>query len=229
MIFRRLRSFSSEILLNVFFNSQYLRFLHCSFNIYCFNAAPMFPYRLRLLLIFLSFLLVRTIGHSQDFIVYDSLPQLEERVRQNDDNTTLVINFWATWCKPCVEELPSFDELSQQYAGQNVQVLLVSLDFKSKLQTGFIPFLKAHRLQSEVILFADQDANNWIPRIHEAWDGAIPATIVLRGSTKMFHTGKFEHYDDLETFVQPFLSVIDAPSPRVMSSPVPAVVVSSKN
>ncbi len=208
----------SEILLKLFGNSQYLRFLHCSFNMYSFNAAPMFPYRLRLLLIFLSFLLVHTVAQSQAFTIYDSLPQLQERVRQNDENTTLVINFWATWCKPCVEELPSFDELSRRYAGQNVQVLLVSLDFKSKLKTGFIPFLQAHKLKSEVILFADQDANTWIPRIHEAWDGAIPATIVLRGSTKMFHTGKFESYDELESFVQPFLGVIDAPTPESVSS-----------
>ncbi|MEO6758557.1 MAG: TlpA disulfide reductase family protein [Saprospiraceae bacterium] len=178
----------------------------------------MFPYRLRLLLIFLSFLLACTGSFAQSFTVYDSLPQLEERVRQNDGHTTLVINFWATWCKPCVEELPSFDELSERYADKNVQVLLVSLDFKSKLHSGFIPFLLAHQLQSEVILFADQDANTWIPRVHEAWDGAIPATIVLRGSTKMFHTGKFESYDDLETFVQPFLGVIDAPTPELISS-----------
>ena len=218
MIFRAANSFLSEILLKPFANSYYLRFLHCSFNMYIFNAAPMFPYRLRLLLIFLSFLLVHTVAQSQVFTIYDSLPQLQERVRQNDKNTTLVINFWATWCKPCVEELPSFDELSQRYAGQNVQVLLVSLDFKSKLKTGFIPFLLAHNLKSEVILFADQDVNTWIPRIHEAWDGAIPATIVLRGSTKMFHTGKFESYDDLETFVQPFLGVIDAPITESVSS-----------
>ena len=178
----------------------------------------MFPYRLRLLLIFLSFLLTHIAGLAQSFTVYDSLPQLQERVRQNDANTTLVINFWATWCKPCVEELPSFDELSKRYADQNVQVLLVSLDFKSKLRTGFIPFLRLHQLESEVILFADQDANTWIPRIHEAWDGAIPATIVLRGSTKMFHTGKFETYDELETFVQPFLGVIDAPTPELVPS-----------
>ncbi len=209
MVFRQMRRFSSEILLKPFGNSAHLRFLHCSFNMYSFNAAPMFPYRLRLLLIFLSFLLVHTVAQSQEYTVFDSLPQLQKRVQQNSQNTTLVINFWATWCKPCVEELPSFDELNKQYAGQNVRVMLVSLDFKSKLKTNFIPFLVAHKLLSEVILFADQDANTWIPRIHEAWDGAIPATIVLRGSTKMFHTGKFETYEELETFVQPFLGAID--------------------
>lgn len=137
----------------------------------------------------------------QKYVVYDSLPQLEARLKQVDENTTLVINFWATWCKPCIEELPFFENMHDKYDSSNVEVVLVSLDFKSKLEKNFVPFLKDRQLKSEVILFADQDANNWIPQIDATWDGAIPATLVLHGKTKSFYHGKFDDFAQLESFV----------------------------
>jgi thiol-disulfide isomerase/thioredoxin len=169
----------------------------------------MLPYRSR----FLQFVLLCLLSGpalAQTYTVYDSFPQLEARIQQAG-NTTLVINFWATWCAPCVAELPHFETLRKNYHDNNVEVLLVSLDFKSQLKKRFIPFLEKNNLLSEVILFADQDANAWIPRIHEAWDGAIPATLVVRGKTKSFFHGKFDSYEDLENFVSPFVGTTYAP------------------
>ncbi len=143
---------------------------------------------------------------AQEYKIYDSLPQLQERIRQAGDSTTLVINFWATWCKPCVEELPCFEELQAYYKSQNVQVILVSLDFKSQLEKKFIPFLKNQKLNCEVVLFSDQDTNEWMPQIEEEWDGAIPATVVFQGPKQGFNLGKFENFGDLEDFVLPFLT-----------------------
>ncbi|MDO8366031.1 MAG: TlpA disulfide reductase family protein [Saprospiraceae bacterium] len=143
--------------------------------------------------------------HAQKFVVYDNLEQLQNRINRAGD-TTLVLNFWATWCKPCVEELPCFDELREYYGTQNVQIVLVSLDFKSQLEKKFIPFLNNHRLKSEVALMADQDMNTWIPMIHDEWDGAIPATLVLKGKKRRFSVGKFENLEELETFVRPFVT-----------------------
>lgn len=176
----------------------------------------MVPYRLRNSLIFLSLLGFLSTAQAQQmprYAIFDSLPQLQERIRQAGPNTTLILNFWATWCKPCVEELASFEQLHEQYAGQDVEIILASLDFKSQLKKRFEPFLLEKQLKSEVILFADQDANTWIPEIHALWDGAIPATLVLRGKTRLFHLGKFEQYEDLEGFVQPFLGSIKAVTP----------------
>ena len=176
----------------------------------------MYSYRLRTLFTLLALLyaLAPAIGQlSPRYTIYDSLSQLQARMAQAGDNTTLIINFWATWCKPCVEELVWFEKLNEQYGGEKkVQVLLVSLDFKSQLKKRFEPFLLEKQLKSEVILFADQDANNWIPVIHEQWDGAIPATLVVRGKARLFHLGKFARYEDLENFVQPFLGAVKAAS-----------------
>jgi thiol-disulfide isomerase/thioredoxin len=165
----------------------------------------MYPYRSARIFILLICLLAFAKTQAQEFAVYDSLPQLISRIQQAG-NSTLVLNFWATWCKPCVEELPSFEELHKHYADNDVKVLLVSLDFKSQLEKKFIPFLQAQQLKSDVVLFADQDANTWIPYIHEEWDGAIPVTLVIKGNIKAISHGKFDEYTDLENFVLPFIA-----------------------
>jgi thiol-disulfide isomerase/thioredoxin len=165
---------------------------------------PLYSHRFRLVLSLLAVLFFSRIS-AQDYSLYDNIKQLESRITQAGD-VTVVINFWATWCKPCVEELPCFDELKAQYPDQNVLVLLVSLDFKSQLEKKFLPFLRAQNIQSEVALLADQDVNTWMPRIYEEWDGAIPATIVMRGDKRKFSLGKFSSLEELHAFVQPFLS-----------------------
>ena len=123
--------FSSENLLKPVDIPRVLRSLHCFFLIICFMM-PMYPYR-PFLFAFLFCLFAFSKAQAQEFAVYDSLPQLASRIQQAG-NSTLVVNFWATWCKPCVEELPCFEELRKKYAEQNVQILLVSLDFKSQLE-----------------------------------------------------------------------------------------------
>lgn len=142
---------------------------------------------------------------AQDFVIYENLEALQSRISRAGD-TAIVVNFWATWCKPCVEELPCFDELFELYGSHNVQILLVSLDFKSQLEKKFIPFLNTHQLKPEVALMADQDLNAWIPAISEEWDGAIPATLVFKGKKSRFKLGKFDNIEDLENFVRPFVS-----------------------
>lgn len=164
------------------------------------------PFRPSLVCIFFAaFLCASSSLRAQKFVVYNDLEALQARIDRAGD-TTLVLNFWATWCVSCVEELPCFDELLEYYGSQNVQVLLVSLDFKSQLEKKFIPFLNRQQMKSEVGLMADQDLNNWIPNFHEEWDGAIPATLVMKGKKRLFNSGKFDNLEELEAFVRPFMT-----------------------
>ncbi len=87
-----------------------------------------------------------------------------------------------------------------------MQIVLVSLDFKSQLERKFIPFLKNQQLKSEVALMADQDLDAWISQIYDEWDGAIPATLVMKGKKKRFNLGKFDNLEELESFVRPFVT-----------------------
>jgi thiol-disulfide isomerase/thioredoxin len=67
-------------------------------------------------------------------------------MRQNKSDTTYVINFWATWCKPCVEEIPHFEKLYATYKNQKVKVIMVSCDFKKQLETRVIPFVQNKKM-----------------------------------------------------------------------------------
>src|SRR4051812_25019827 len=69
------------------------------------------------------------------------ITDLEKRINNGSD-TTYIVNFWATWCAPCVKELPDFDSISRSYATRKVKVLLVTMDFKEDLDAKVIPFIK---------------------------------------------------------------------------------------
>lgn len=123
---------------------------------------------------------------------------------ENENDSTYVVNFWATWCKPCVKELPAFEKLNAEFSNKKVKVLLVSLDFPSKLETFVIPFLDRNNIQSQVVLFDDPDANNWIPSIDKTWSGAIPATIIYNKNKNTFYERSFT-YKELKIEVESIL------------------------
>ena len=80
---------------------------------------------------------------------------------------TYVINFWATWCGPCVKELPYFEEVNKQSEDKNTVVILVSLDFPSQIETKLKPYLKRNKIKSRVILLDDSKINTWVPKVSE--------------------------------------------------------------
>lgn len=114
-----------------------------------------------------------------------------------DDGKTRIVNFWATWCKPCVAELPYFELINSRYPNKEVEVILVSLDLPNQVETKLIPFVKKQRIQSKIVLLDDPDANIWIPKVNENWSGSIPATIIYKGNTSNFYERSFT-YDELE-------------------------------
>ncbi len=111
------------------------------------------------------------------------LPHLQKYLNSTSD-TTYIINFWATWCKPCIEELPNFEAVQKQYAGQPVQVVLVSMDFAKDLDKKVVPFVNRHKLQSTVFLLDEPDQNAWIDLVDPSWSGAIPATLFVNNARK---------------------------------------------
>lgn len=123
--------------------------------------------------------------------------------QQND--TTYVVNFWATWCAPCVREIPAFEKLYEMYKGQKVQVILVSLDFPNHLQSRVVPFVEQNNVKSRVILLDDSDANRWIPMVSENWTGAIPATLIFNRESRKFFQREF-YFEELEQIIIPMLN-----------------------
>lgn len=123
--------------------------------------------------------------------------------QQND--TTYVINFWATWCKPCVAELPYLDQLTVVYADQPLKVILVSLDFPQLIEKNLLPFLEKNQLHSEVIVLTDGKYNDWISRVEDAWDGAIPVTLIYKNDQRTFLNQEVASFEELNALVAPYL------------------------
>ena len=111
----------------------------------------------------------------------------------------VIVDFWATWCKPCVAELPYFEELNNKH--DNIQVILVSLDFEQNIEKQVIPFLEKRKIQSQVDILLDQKANVWIDKVDPSWSGAIPATLIIKGSDKKFYEQSFHSLQELESIV----------------------------
>lgn len=176
------------------------------FNINCLMSLMVHPVRLSLVCFLFAVSLCKSTSlRAQDFVIYNNIEELQARIARAGD-TTILINFWATWCSACVEELPCFDEIREYYGSKDLQVVLISLDFKSQLEKKFIPFLAKQKIKAEVGIMADQDLDGWIPQIYDAWDGALPATLLIKGKKQRFRLGKFEDIEDLEFFVRPFVT-----------------------
>jgi thiol-disulfide isomerase/thioredoxin len=131
---------------------------------------------------------------------YDGLEPLINK----KDNKIHVVNFWATWCAPCVKELPYFETINENYKDEGVEVLLVSLDFPKDYETKLKTFLKKKNIKSEVVAFDDTDQNRWIPAINKEWSGALPATIIYKGDKRQFYEKSFTQ-EELETEIQGFV------------------------
>lgn len=122
------------------------------------------------------------------------LPDLEKRINSTSD-TTYIVNFWATWCVPCVKELPAFDSITTNYNDKKVRVLLVNLNFKEELETKLIPFIADKKIKSEIVLLDETNTNYVIPKISSEWSGAIPATLIKNNQkqTTLFFEKKLNY------------------------------------
>lgn len=130
-------------------------------------------------LLFFSFFLTIQI-HAQVEVI--KFPHLDEYLTNEDSDKIKVVNFWATWCGPCVKELPFIDSLNYEY-GERVEVLLVSLDFPDQLPR-VERFLKVKNISSDVWLLDESDPNSFIDKVDNRWSGAIPLTILIGQNAK---------------------------------------------
>lgn len=136
--------------------------------------------------------------------IISNFDELEPIFHLNND-TTYVINFWATWCGPCVEELPYFERLDQDYQGKPLKIILVSLDFRKNVRTKLLRFVEDRPLKLPVIALTDNKTNVWIDKVDPEWSGAIPITVIYRNDKRVFIQDQFADYEELASAVKSVL------------------------
>ncbi|RPI04222.1 MAG: TlpA family protein disulfide reductase [Ignavibacteriae bacterium] len=99
----------------------------------------------------------------------------------------LLLNIWATWCQPCVEEFPDLIRLAQ--TDTLVEVVGVSVDYPDEIQTKVQPFLERLKVPFQVYVARMDHQEDFISAVDTSWNGAIPATYLYDGSGRK----KFSH------------------------------------
>jgi thiol-disulfide isomerase/thioredoxin len=129
-------------------------------------------------------------GHSGQKPRQIKVPGLES-ILNNPEDKLFVVNFWATWCAPCVSEIPAFQKAADEYDPAKVKFIMISLDFPSQIEQELLPFLIKNSISLDVTVMTEMDYNSWIDKIDPSWSGDIPATLFFNNhdKTKYFRTG----------------------------------------
>lgn len=129
-----------------------------------------------------------------------------QKWKNDKSDTVYVINFWATWCKPCLKEMPAFESLGERFVGAKVKVLMVSLDAPTDLENKLKPYVRNNYLRNSVYLYSDPKVKQWQQKLHPSFSGTLPATLIHQGKkryTKMT-TGPMS-YQELYSIVNGLL------------------------
>lgn len=106
-------------------------------------------------------------------------PTQLRQLLQRQGDTLVVVNLWATWCTPCLAELPLFDSLARRYVHLPVRVWLVNVDSRARRQQ-VLRFLARRRFQAHSLLLSYGRGDRWMDTVHPEWSGTLPATLFWR-------------------------------------------------
>lgn len=95
----------------------------------------------------------------------------------------LVLNFWSTTCKPCIAEIPYFQEKVKAFGADSVILVLVSLDMRSNYPNKISEFAKARNFYAPIQWLDETNADYFCPVIDSSWSGVIPATLFINNKT----------------------------------------------
>ena len=111
--------------------------------------------------------------------------KIAELLKMIDTSSSpLVINFWASWCAPCVKEIPWFEKNIAAFADKKVKLVLVSIDFPEDYPKNIAAFAKKNGYKSEIIWLNETNADEFCPKIDKSWEGAIPVTLMVNNKKK---------------------------------------------
>ena len=109
------------------------------------------------------------------------LNDLEQAIK--NANKPTIFNFWATICKPCVEEIPYFQQITKKYDSAGVRLVLVSLDLSEAYPKQIATFATKHNFTSPIKFLAETNADLFCPAVDASWSGVIPASLFVNNKT----------------------------------------------
>lgn len=101
----------------------------------------------------------------------------------SESKTPLIINFWATFCIPCIEEIPYFQRAVKRHESDGVKLLLVSLDLKEDY-VKIRPFAAKRKFTANMVWLNESNADYFIPKIDSTWSGSLPATLFVNNKSR---------------------------------------------
>jgi thiol-disulfide isomerase/thioredoxin len=129
-------------------------------------------------------------------------PEMMSLLQTPNNGKVRIINFWASWCAPCVKELPYFKQIAENYASQ-VEVIFISLDFAEEIEKAK-KILSKKQIGWDSYLLDETKYDTWISDVHKSWQGAIPVTLLISSKKKIFIEGETT-YEDLEKKIKQIL------------------------
>ena len=127
-----------------------------------------------------------------------SFEEFETMINQESSNLR-IYNFWATWCAPCIKEMPYFEKA--QAENPIIELIFISMDDARK-PDRVTSFIEKRAVGAPVFLLDDVDYNSWIDKVSTDWSGAIPATLFIQADgTRHFVEGELEE-EELNEIIQ---------------------------
>ncbi len=124
----------------------------------------------------ISFISIAFLGISQS-IKKVKINDLLQEINASAEPT--IINFWASWCKPCLEEIPWMEQNVDSIKNTPIKLILVSLDIKADYPDNITAFVQKNKYHSEVVWLDESNANMYCPKIDRDWFGNLPVTLFI--------------------------------------------------
>ena len=111
---------------------------------------------------------------------------------KNDTKKLRVINVWATWCAPCVSELPEFVTMNRMYRNRDFEMVTISIDAAERKEGALAMLKKLHVSSTNYIYEGERDA--FVAALDGEWQGPVPYTVIIAPGGKVIyrHTGEID-------------------------------------